>query len=406
MTGQGGFFPFAKKQETRRRVSESNDTLPPRTAFISALNLLLCSILIPFMLGGNETATYALALAACLTSTIVVFISAKKISHAVIYTAALVLSLGMFTLPLLPALTFGTVVAIGSGASLISTAKGWRASLAPITVALSLIISIIVCGDIIIAITSLAMFVPTVVMGIASRKKSAVSVAVIAGSASMLFALILALLATLYEIYGEISLEAINHGIDSIAADLITYTEMSLDELMDIEINEAMHNYVVEMVDYYINLSPGMMIATCTVISYLAHKIELSTLEVHGIDELLDDNTTELSMGIITPFVYVIALVLSFSLDPHNNVSVVAVVADNLCLIFAPGLLVMASRVIRILPGKLGFIGLLISGALILFMILAFCYFPMSIPLVGAGYVIAIHIDAWAKEHYSKGDNQ
>ena len=146
MTGCGSLFPFAKKQGTRRRTSETNDTLPMRTTLISALNLLLCSLLIPFMLGGSETATYVLSLAICLTSTIVVFISAKKMSHSIIYTAALVLSLGLLTLPLLPALIFGTVVAIGSGASLISTAKGWRHSITPIVVALTLIISIIFCN--------------------------------------------------------------------------------------------------------------------------------------------------------------------------------------------------------------------------------------------------------------------
>ena len=66
----------------------------------------------------------------------------------------------------------------------------------------------------------------------------------------------------------------------------------------------------------------------------------------------------------------------------------------------------MALEAIRFLPTRLGPIGLILSGLLILAMIVGLFSFPMLIPLIGAFYVIVRAIDVWAKEHYSKGENQ
>ena len=406
MNGSNTFFPFAKKNEAHDTVRESNEALPPRSIFVSALNLLLCSLLIPFMLSGNETATYAISLIACLTSTVVMFTSAKKISHAVLYTVAMVLFLGTVVLPLLPALIFGSVVAIGSGAALISTGKGLQNLITPVMAVLAFTVSLIACGDPLIALTALALYLPVVVLGIASRIKVSFSAAVISCTATLLLLALLAIGATIYLTYGSVSSEALNQGIDSLTATLISYAEMSMKELMGIEVNEAWRNMIVIVVDYYVNISPGLIVAACTVASYFALKIEHNSLEAHGIDRLLDEHTTMLSVGAFPALLYILAVVLSFALDPYNEISVIAIVADNICLILSPALLIMTGRALRALPAKLGFIGLLISGFLVLFMILAFYAFPMIVALVGAVYVLIISVDAWAKEHYSKGENQ
>ena len=406
MNGSGGFFPFVKKHKLNNTVRESNEVLPVRSIFVSALNLLLCSLLIPFMLSGNETATYALSLIVCLSSTIVMFTSAKRISHAILYTITMVLFLGTVVLPLLPALLFGSVVAIGSGAALISTGKGMQRIITPIAAALAFIVSIIVCGDVLIALTAFALYLPVFALGIASRKKASVATAVISCTATLMALAALATVSVVYATCGSVSPEAINQCIDSISADLMLQTEATMKELMGLEVDEAMRNMMVTVIDYYVNISPGLIIAACTVASYIALKIEHNSLEAHGIDRLLDEHSTKLSVSVITALLFILATVLSFSIDPYNDTSIVAIVADNICLILGPALLIMTGRALRALPGKLGFIGLLIAGFITLFMILAFYAFPMIVALVGAVYVIVINVDAWAKEHYRKGDNQ
>ena len=406
MNGSATFFPFNKKREDRNKVTESNETLPMRSVLITALNLFLCSLLIPLALAGSETAAYALSLAACLTSTIVMFTSSKKTSHAVFYTIGMVIFLGMSILPLVPALVLGTVVAIGSGAALISSAKGWQKVIVPVLAILSVIASAIICGDILIATISLAVFIPTLALGISSRNKASFSTSAIAGAAAMIFTVLVAIGALIFAMFGSLTVDTLLQAVDTVAADLISSTEISMKELLGLEVNEAMRNMIVYVVDYYINVSIGLLIAACLVVSYFALKIEQNSLEAHGIDRLIDEHTTTLSVGIIPALLFVAALVMSFSLDAFNNASIVAIVADNICIILFPALLVMTSRAIRELPRKLGFIGLLLSGIIVLLIMVALYAFPMAIALVGAIFVIFEHIDSWAKEHYSKGENQ
>lgn len=392
---------------TDEQAIKGNEYLPIRPTILAVFNLLLCSLLIPFTLSGNETLTYGLSLLTCLISTVVVFTLAKHIFFAILYTALLALFLGSVTLPLLPALIFCPVVAIGSCAALFCSGRGFLKLVFPLIIAGSFVIPLILFKDPMLALSAIIIYLPVFALGISSRNRASATGSVVACTVALVAFIALVIGFTVNDLYGTLSPAVLNQAIDDLIALTVEYAEQGLELFTELEVNEAMHNKLLSEMDSYVNLSFGAITAICSVFAYLAFKIEHSMLDVHGIDSYGDDNLKKITASVITAFLFVIALVLSFSLDPHNNTSIVAVVAENICIILFPALGLMTLEAIRYLPSRLGLLGLILSAAVILLIIVAvFFSFPMIIAVVGAVYVIAVKVDAWAKEHYSKGENQ
>ena len=406
MDGSKGFNPFANINRRPVRDRESNEFLPARPTVITALNLLLFSILIPLALVDGGTLTYALSLLTCLTTVVVNFASARKTSHAVIFALALGLSLGMFAHPLISALIFGATTATGSAAALVCSGKKVLNLAVPFVGIAAFVISLVICKEPIIALTAVIPLIPVFALGFTTRKKVSLSTSVVC-CAAVTVAVILAIAAySVYSLCGSLDLDSVNRTVDAISEYMTPYVEQSLAELLGMEATEAIHSYAVTVINTYINSAPGLIIAACLVFAYLSHKVEFNMLYTHGVDEYIDEHTSALTVSLYSAVIFIVALVLSFTLDPYNETSIVSVVASNICTILFPALFLMATEATRFLPAKLGPIGLILSGLLVLAMIAGVFFFPMLIPLIGAFYVIVRAIDVWAKEHYSKGENQ
>ena len=316
------------------------------------------------------------------------------------------LSLGAFAHPLMSALLLGSTVTVGSSAAIVCSGKRAMNLIVPAAAISAFATSLVISGEPMIALTALIPFIPVFSLGFATRRKTTLSFSVICCAASAAAVLLAIAAYSVCSVYGTLDVESVNRAVDDVSAYLLPLVEQSVAELFAMEVSEAIRAYSLAVINAYINSITGIAVAACIVFAYLSHKVEFNTLYSHGVDDYVDEQTSKLTVGILPSAIFIIALILSFSLDPYNGTSIVAVVSSNICTILFPALLLMALEAIRFLPTRLGPIGLILSGLLILAMIVGLFSFPMLIPLIGAFYVIVRAIDGWAKEHYSKGENQ
>ena len=113
-----------------------------------------------------------------------------------------------------------------------------------------------------------------------------------------------------------------------------------------------------------------------------------------------------ISASLVTSLVFVGAYLISFTTNSSGNVALSAVIASNIAFMLTPCLLIVGIKAIRIIPFKLGLLGLLITIAIIIIMFLPFSSALTVLALTGAFFIVIEAIDEWAKEHYSKGENK
>lgn len=394
---------FRSEKEKRWVVS---DSLPPHLVIIMAINILAASLLIPFILRGYQYLSLGTSAIVCLLSVLTAFYSHEKKIKAMTFLACMAMLFVFFSSPVVPALIPGTVTSVGACAALICSAKKRLNLIAPILMAASFILSIVLCQDLLIASVALIPFLAAFAIGLASRRKAALTASVATGAA-VIFAALLAIAAVLiYFNYNAIDPEAIATASRAVAANLTRLFEQALSEYGQIEITHDIHKVIVHTVNTYINLSPGIVIAAATVVSYFAVKSEHNLLSANGVIRFVDESTSVVTLNVFASAVFFLALVLSFAQDPFGETSMVATVALNLCIILSPALILTAFEAIRWLPTKLGIIGLILAGALIVFVLISLSSFPLIIPLIGAAFIIIRSVDDWAKEHYKKGENK
>jgi hypothetical protein len=207
----------------------------------------------------------------------------------------------------------------------------------------------------------------------------------------------------IYLASGEISVSALNRVIDSFKNIYITYIEQAFTQVNQIELTQPMRNEFTKMFDASVNLLPGTAIMICVLLSYAAVSIRNKIFESRGMSRFTTPNSLEISVSTVTAIVFIGAHVCSFTSGPNTSTPLTAIVATNLCLILCPCLIYKAMQGFKALLIKLGILGLLICGALI-----ACAFFITTSPLlvialIGAFYTIIAAVDAWAKDHYSKG---
>lgn len=394
---------FRSTNEKRWAVS---DNLPPYLVIMTAIDLLAASLMIPFLLRGYQYLTLGTSAIVCLLSVLIVFYSHEKKMKAVTFLACMAMLFVFFSSPVIPALILGLVTSVGAGAALICSAKKKLKLIIPAFMAVSFILSVVLCQDFLIAAIALIPFLSAFAIGFASRCKASLTTAVALG-ATVIFAALLAVAAVLiYFNYNAIDPDTVAAAAHDVAAELTRLFEQTLSEYGQIEITALIHKAIVYTVDTFINLSPGIAIAICTVISYFAVRSEHNLLAANGVVKFVDESTSELTLNVFTSAVFIAALVLTFAKDPLGEASMVATVALNLCIILSPALVLTAFEALRWLPTKLGIIGLILDGALIVFVLISLSSFPLIIPLIGAAFIIIKCADDWAKEHYKKGENK
>ena len=384
----------------------SLDRFPTKVTLTLSFTVLCAALTLSFLISGLADATMLTSWITCLASSAIFFNTSKKISQAVWKVLGLALAVSFFGSPVIPALFLGCTVAVGAYSSLIVSSKG-RAILTPVLLpVIAYGLSCIIGGNPIFALTALIPFIPAIPMGLYSRKDAGITTAIVSAATTMLLIVIGTAALAVRLFYGELSSAAVDSAVRDITNLFLTYCDQTFAELEGFEYNESIRKEFALAIEVYINSAIGIVMAACTVIAFMAARTQNALFEAYGLDEHLTSKSTTVTVSVIAAAIFVISMILSFSLDSSNNTSIVGIVSSNLCLALTPGLAFMGFRAIKELPHRLGGFGTVISIVLVIVTLFFTMTYPAFIAIVGAIYVVALAIDVWAKNFYSKGDNR
>lgn len=379
--------------------------IPAKIALLFSLAYLASSLCLPFLLADIEKASYIVSWAVCILCVPILYISAKKTSHAVWLTILWFFLSAFVGSPVLPAIIFGTIISISAASSLISASGNKGPVFLAVATLLSFALTAVVTRDYLISLFSIAILIPAIILAFATKRKAWMTTAIAFSGFGLVVALIAVIIYRMYVLYGNIGLEGLLLAADSFVDAFAYYTEYALTEVQGIVITPAMSQEILSMAESYVNLAPGIIVAVCLVFAYFAHKAQKNLFFAYSIDEYIIPEMTLLTVSVPAAVIFTISYLLSFATSANGNVSIIAAIGNNICLMLMPCLILKGFAALKALPLKLGFWGILISGGLIVFFILS-PSFPSLLALLGAFFVLIVSIDRWAKDHYGKGEQQ
>ena len=378
-------------------------------SFPAIINLLLClalicsSAAIPLFLVGSST-SFTISLVVCVLTAVIVIASSKKAFYSIVFILAMAFSTFYFGTPIIPAILFGTVISVGAGSALLCASRGSETVCYFISFPLAYGISFVFTNDPLVSLTSLALLLPTLSMGLSAKLKGGRTLSLSLCALSEGLLICGAFVLWLFSAYGAVTPEIFDRAATDMAGGFAYYTELALNTFMSEPVTNAMRSEIASLAATTVNILPGTVGCVCIIASFLSHSVHMGLMRAYGIDRYLTKKATTLTVSVEAALIFGVAYLFSFATDSSNDPSFAATVAVNLCLILAPCLIHVGFGLILSLPGKLGILGLILW---VVFFIILFNVDtnPLTIfALIGSATVIIARIDAWAKDFYSKGD--
>lgn len=373
--------------------------------FMLSVTALLFSLLIPLLLGNSQTHLEIWAWAMTVVCVLFVWFLVKKIRWTFLTVLLSLMFISFSGSPLIPAMLLGAVVGVCAYSTLVCACGKKNLSFVIITPLLIYAAAYVLTLDPVKSIYSLVFIIPALALGLASRAESDLNRSVLVCTVATIAPLIAFFAISTYSRYGGFSLAAMTSAAADIRAFFGDFVKEYVSFVGKTEITAAIHSEIAELVNSYVNLAPGLIVAICLSISFVIHSLKNDLLENQGYDQKALVKSRTLSVSAVTALVFLASHIMSFTTDASNNTSFIAVVFGNISFMLIPCLALTGLGALAILPKKIGIFGIIPIALLIILLFNQFSSFFILLALVGACFVIIRNIDSWAKEFYNKGDN-
>lgn len=373
--------------------------------FMLSVMAILFSMLMPLLFGNSQTHLEIWAWAMVVACVLFAWFLVKKIRWTFLTVLMSLIFVSFSGSALIPAIVLGAVYGVCAYSTLICACGKKNIFFPIVTPLLAYAVSLVLTLDPVRSLFSLVFMIPALALGLASLSKSDLNTSVLACTVATIVPLIAFFAISTHSRYGSLSLEAMM----SIASDIRTFFETFTEEYISFvgqtELTQSLYSEISEMVNSYVNLAPGLIVAFCLSVSFVIHSLKNDLLEAQGFDQEALLKSRTLSVSAVTALVFLVAHIMSFTTDASNNTSFIAVVFGNISFMLIPCLALTGIGAVMILPKKLGILGIIPIALLIILLFNKFSSFFILLALIGAFFVITRKIDSWAKEFYNKGDN-
>ncbi len=375
----------------------------PHAIFLSLISALF-SLALPFSMIDSQLSE-GIFWIVCLAFGILVILTSKKFSSVLILSLVMTFVNSYTGSPAVIALVVGTVAACGIYSALVSAARSWQIGLLALTPAISFAVTLALTSDVILAIIALAPYLPSLVMGIGTRRGversfSIASFALVCGAEIGICALI-----HICTQNGYLSLEVIGESANyfqTVAGDLfISAIETAGNVPVTEDILIQMQSLALDLT----NLLVGIVSASLIIFGFFAQRIQHSVFEKYELEKLQNMSGAPIRASVTAALVFAAAHIFSYTSGASSSPSFVAAVGANISLILMPLLLYVGFEFVSGLPKKIGFLALIVwLGAAVAAFLLSSSLIDI-IALVGAIYTVLVNINLWAEEHYRKGED-
>ena len=342
----------------------------------------------------------------CLVFGILVLLTSKRFSSIIILALTLTFFASYTGSAASVALTVGTVSACGVYSALIAQARKWQIVLPVLIPAVSFASAFALTGDVILAASALTVFLPSLAMGLNSRRGGdrVGSIACLAAVAAAEVGAVA--LALIYLQNGYLSFEAIGEAADYFRSVIEEFCTLAIETAGEAALTDDVALMVADMAAEMTNLLIGLTGISVITAGYFAQKIQHALFERFELEKLQNQSGAPIKASVMAAIVYAVAYICSVTTGASSAPSFIAAVAANISLILLPLLLCVGFGFMTSLPKKIGFLALVAwLGAFALTYWLASSLMDI-IALVGAFYTLLVNINLWAEEHYSKGGEQ
>ena len=374
---------------------EKNNFLPG--AAVLCLSYVLLCLYAPFSTRlAGEWSTLALAIAACALSVFALtrIAGSFKAVSGFVFVVAIFMFLGGSVLPVALFVSFAAASCIW--AYLLLKVKHPALWALP---ALPLIICALSVRSVGAAMLSVSSVICSLCLAYVIRSRRDRVSAVCNISAGLCVSVAVALVYAVYVLRGEISGTVIRELLDSAKQSMILTIDGMLSQMgMLAEVGLDVTNIASVAVSSVFNLLPAIVIVICNVCAYVLHSLFMSVLFTTPEQRQQSVDMLEFNMSIHSAIIYIVAIILSLILS-SDKTAMYGAVAQNLAVVLAPGLILIALAGMRALMAKkasclgtllyVGVIFLLASLSVIVITVVA---------LIGAILIIAANIAQAKKE--------
>lgn len=210
-------------------------------------------------------------------------------------------------------------------------------------------------------------------------------------------------LITLYSTMGEISLASAKSFIEILKEEIVILcmTAMQeIEEMMALDMSETdMRTVIDAIVGTVFNLLPGLLITVCNIIAYIIHSIYLTVCypdPQKDREEL--SPMLEFDISLTSAIVYIVAVVATLVLVTGGS-ALYGAVAENIVIVLAPGLILVALGGIRAFMAKKGpsCLGTLVYMGVIFLLATFSIYAIIGVALAGAVFIILAYVSDYKK---------
>ncbi len=388
-----------KKQITKK---QNTADIQPLDVFLlcSAYALAASFITVALTINANELVLSAISLAICAFSVFVLARIAKTFRAVIMYAIILGASAFIGGSLLLIGLFAALALCCCALAYLINNSRSpfiWGVPLIPLIVAL--FISPNANG----ILVSLSPLPAAILLAYSVNKRLDRVSAVCRISFGLCIVFVASALITLYATMGEISLTAAKSFIGMLKEEIVVacMTVMQeLEEMVGLDMSDTdMRTIIDAAVSTVFNLLPGLLITISNIIAYIIHSLYLTVCypdPKKSKDELLP--MLEFDISLTSAIVYIVAVVAAFVLVTGGS-ALYGAVAENIVVVLAPGLILVALGGIREFIAKKGpsCLGTLIYMGVIFLLATFSVYAIIGVALAGAVFIILAYVSDYKK---------
>ncbi len=373
---------------------------------IFSIICLILSLTLPLIYVGGESAGFLSISLSLIAGAVIIYTSRSFLSVAV-YAIGYLSVMSFTGSTVTPAVILSTVVLCGVYSSLVSEfakpAMTVSVALVPI---LSFTASYALTGELLISLLPISALIPSAAMGITARCNGGRKAAISAFASASAAELTLSSAAYIYIKNGALNSGLIRSSADYLRSQFREILENAVIRAGNVPLEEEIAAEIELLSQELVNCLPGLLAITLLTAGYCAQKIQHSLFERAELEALQNRSGEQIRATVMSAIVFVIAHICSFTSGASDRGSVFSAAAMNISLILLPLMLSVGVGFLASLPHRIGFLAIVIwIGTVILSAVLSSSLISVF-ALIGSFFTIVMGVDAWAKEHYSKGEDQ
>ncbi|MBE6547467.1 MAG: DUF2232 domain-containing protein [Ruminococcaceae bacterium] len=325
----------------------------------------------------------------------------KQFKYTFSYVLIFFLLYSATSTPIIPAAFFAVMFIFTLG-GYISSCCGKRSyALLILLPIVSYLGAYMLTGDWMFSLVSVIPYPAVIAQGVLHKKNSE-RTAIVATSTFLLLAFSVGFVALMLWRGGKLSYTEIKASVDGARVALSNHLQNLSVEVQGQAQPIFEAQYIDELITSTFNMLPGLIIMLSLVAVYLLHSLQIALYKRTELDIYVTAKNTKITMSIYAACIFILAYIFSLTTDTAGKPDLVSSVANNLYIIFVPGLFLVGLDGIGAMLKKLKGLGLFLILLLVIAIFMLSSFILLIVAAIGAFYIIIKSVDEWAKKHYSK----